>query len=112
VDIKQLIPKPCVQARYEIYQTAYLELSECGIISPKHHTSTDVDGIQKGDAECKSPNTMLDEDDFHAVGDRLSPSHDLVQGQFGIGKDLLPRLWDIAEKSEVCGGKSVNIQEY
>lgn len=103
VDVKQLIPEPCLEARYEIYRTTYLELSRCGIIAPVDHFAEDGHSLENGAMECESPNTLVDGQGSHIIDDTIFPPHNLTPMYLGIGKDSLPqRLWDIAEKSEVC----------
>ena len=53
--------------------------------------------------ECETLNTPLDRHDTHIVDHSILPSYDVVQMYLGTEDDCLPqRLWDIAEKSEVC----------
>lgn len=53
--------------------------------------------------ECESPNTLLDGRGSPVIDDTILPAHNLTPMYLGIRKDSVPqRLWDIAEKSEVC----------
>ena len=106
VDIKQYVPQPSTQARYEIYRTCYLELARRNIIAPFHH-------IVKDDAltqTCMLPdmfegqpsNTLESEYHSHLLDENSLPDYNsMFLNHWGEESSIVWRLWKIAERSAV-----------
>ncbi|MCJ1263299.1 hypothetical protein MMC22_003169 [Lobaria immixta] len=112
VDIKQYVPQPSTQARYEIYRTCYLELARRSIIAPIQHFAKDDSCTQNSLLpdmfECQSPSTLEPEESAHILDERSLPDHNsLYLSHWGKESSIVWKLWKIAEGSSSLSARTL-----
>ncbi|MCJ1376729.1 hypothetical protein MMC20_007974 [Loxospora ochrophaea] len=137
VDIKQLVPQPCAEARYEIYRMCYLDLAKARIIAPissldgtvskptpLHNRNTppetavaSITSPSDGASLLPSPreqgtpqetSAVRLENHWSIIDSHILPSYDLMQLHFWLELASPARkLWDIAERSKGLSGRAL-----